>query len=451
MAGVAETDITPPIGFRMAGYFDERLSTGVHDPLKAKAIVLEQGGERVALVFCDLVGVSLDVSRAARERASQATGIPVTNIIVTATHSHTGPLFDDPREAFLHRDEIQELGRDPTEKIDYPSFLREQIVRVIVAANGKLQPAELDAGIGTLNGVAFNRRYYMKNGTVAFNPGLQNPNVIKPAGPTDPDVGILIVKNRATKKPVGGLTVFAMHADTTGGTLFSADYPYGIQQTLREKFGSNYVSAFGAGTCGDINHVDASLPPGTRISGLDKAQKIGRKIGDTVLAELPDLAPLSHPSLAVRSQTLMLPLQQPTQRELAEARAFMPRMRNNTVGFYTKVRAVKAIDLAERGKAWPSEVQVVRLDSDDAIVFLPGEIFVQFGLAIKAASPFKRTMVVSISNDRPGYVPTLKAFREGSYEVINSRLAPGGGEKMTDAAIKMLNALKLPEARLSTK
>src|SRR5215831_11853170 len=88
--GAAEIDITPPVGHRMAGYFDERLATGVHDPLKAKAIVLQQGQERIAMVFCDLVGVSLTVTTNARAQASQQTGIPVTNIVICATHSHTG-------------------------------------------------------------------------------------------------------------------------------------------------------------------------------------------------------------------------------------------------------------------------------------------------------------------------------------------------------------------------
>src|SRR5215831_9759376 len=86
--GAAEIDITPPVGHRMAGYFDERLATGVHDPLKAKAIVLQQGQEQIAMVFCDLVGVSLTVTTNARALASHQTGIPVNNIVICATHSH---------------------------------------------------------------------------------------------------------------------------------------------------------------------------------------------------------------------------------------------------------------------------------------------------------------------------------------------------------------------------
>src|SRR4051794_23512966 len=94
-AGAAEIDITPPIDHRMAGYFDERLATGVHDPLKAKALVLQQGKQQITFVFCDLVGVSLNVTTNARALASRKTAIPISNIVICATHSHTGPLFDD--------------------------------------------------------------------------------------------------------------------------------------------------------------------------------------------------------------------------------------------------------------------------------------------------------------------------------------------------------------------
>src|SRR6267154_5598463 len=110
--GAAEIDITPPIGHRMAGYFDERLATGVHDPLHAKAIILQQGREQIAMVFCDLVGVSLNITTNARAQASQKTGIPVSNIVICATHSHTGPLFDDVRRHYFHEAAVAKDGTD---------------------------------------------------------------------------------------------------------------------------------------------------------------------------------------------------------------------------------------------------------------------------------------------------------------------------------------------------
>ena len=439
-AGMAKTDITPPLGYRMAGYFYERFATGEHDPLKAKALVLRQGQQEVALVFCDLLGPSLEVSRKARLEASRATGIPVTNIVVAATHSHTGPLFDDVRGDRFHREAIARYGYDPHEPIDYPAFLTRQIVQAIIEARSNVAPATLKVGITNQQGLPFNRRYLMRNGKVVFNPGLLNTNIVRPAGPVDSQVSFILVKHDKTPEPIGGLTVFAMHADTVGGTEYSADYPYFIQQSLRKAFGPGFISAFGAGTCGDINNVDVTKKG--PVSGFPISESLGGRIAATVLADLPRLKAIDKPELAVRSTTLEMPLQTITPRQLAEAKVILDHDRDRNMNFYLKVEAVKDADLVQRGKTWPMEVQVFRLNKETAIVCLPAEIFVELGLAIKAASPFKQTLVISVCNDRPGYVPTLKAFGEGSYEVINSRVHPGGGEQMVQAAIQMLNDLK---------
>src|SRR4029077_14037134 len=145
-----------PIGHRMAGYFDERLSTGVHDPLKAKAIILQQDNERIAMVFCDLFGGALNIPTNARAEASAKTGIPVSNIVICATHSHTGPLFDDVRRHYFHETAVEKYGKDPQEKIYYPDFLIEKLVKVIGEANKRLHPAELEIGIAKQENLNFN-------------------------------------------------------------------------------------------------------------------------------------------------------------------------------------------------------------------------------------------------------------------------------------------------------
>jgi hypothetical protein len=137
-----------------------------------------------------------------------------------------------------------------------------------------------------------------------------------------------------------------------------------------------------------------------------------------------------------------VPLQEVTPEQVAEARKTMEQFYTTNVSFLIKVAAVRTLDLADRRALYPMEVQVFRLDADTAIVCLPCEIFVELGLAIKQASPFKRTLVIEICNDRPSYVPTRKAFGEGSYEVTNARVKPGGGEMLVDAAVKLLKQLK---------
>jgi neutral ceramidase len=439
--GAAEVDITPPVGYRMAGYFNERFSTGVHDPLKAKAIVLQQGSQQMALVSCDLVGVKLADTAAARAQASERTGIPVANIVICATHSHTGPLYEGPLREYFHAAALKTNGEDPHERADYSAFLRDRLVKAIIAAQATLRLAELQAGIAKQDGLSFNRRYWMKNGKVVFNPGVLNPDIVRPAGPIDLDVGMLLARAPGGRPPFACLTTFAVHSDTVGGTEFSADYEYFLQQKLRKAFGSEFVSLFGLGTCGDINHINVKENAGSR-QRFDTAERIGGTLGQVVIEHAKDLPAITHPALAARSTTLQVPMQEVTPEQVADARKTMEQFKDPSTPFLSLVAAVRVLDLASRGSLCPMEVQVFRLDRETAIVCLPCEIFVELGLAIKQASPFKRTLVIEICNDRPSYVPTQKAFTEGSYEVTNARVKPGAGEMLVDAAVRLLKQLK---------
>lgn len=438
--GAAEIDITPPVGHRMAGYFDERLATGVHDPLKAKAIVMKQGDEQIALVFCDLVGVSLNVTTNARSQASDKTGIPASHIVMSASHSHTGPLFEDTRRHYFHEAALAKYGTDPREKIYYPDFLIDRLVKVIAKAQSRLHPAELEVGIAKQENLTFNRRYWMKDGKVRFNPGQLNPNIVRPAGPTDSDVGILLARELKSRKSFAGATIFAMHCDTVGGAKYSADYPFFLQETLRKAFGNSFISAFGAGTCGDLNHIDVNRKD--TIKGFPMAEYLGSTLGQTVLAASNNLRPISNPSFKVLSSKIDVPLQETTPEQLADAHTKISKLGDTNTDFFVKVVAVKILDLEHKQNPYPMEVQVFRFDFDTALVCLPCEIFVELGLAIKQGSPFKNTIVQSICNDRPSYVPTKKAFTEGSYEVTNARVKSGAGEMLVDTALKLLKEAK---------
>jgi neutral ceramidase len=444
-AGVATVDITPPKGWRLSGYFVERLNTATHDPLYAKAIVLAQrksegdakAEARAALVFCDLIGMPMEVSSRARRLASEKTGIPVPAIAIMATHTHTGPLFFGPLREHFHAAAIAKHGRDPCEPINYPAVLIEKIVDAIVRANASLRPAEIEIGTTPqAPPLSFNRRYHMKDGSVQFNPGQQNPDIVRAAGPIDPDVGVLLLRDAVQRRAFACLTVFAMHLDTTGGTAYSADYPFYLQEELRPTLGAEFISLFGTGTCGDINHIDV------RIKGRRTAEQIGNALARTVLATIPKLRPIDPSRLAVKSVTVDAPLQRYTPEQAAQAAKDMVAIGTGAIPFLREVDACRIADLkARQGASTALEVQVFRLSRDAAIVTLPSEIFVDLGLAIKKASPFRTTLVIELANDAIGYVPTRKAFGEGSYEVVNSRVRSGTGEMLVDAAVRTLKEL----------
>jgi hypothetical protein len=438
-AGIAVSDITPPIPFRMSGYFMERLSTGAKDPLHAKAVVFQQGDTSAAFVFCDLVGVPRDIAGAARAQASDETGIPAEHIAVSATHSHTAPLYFGALSDFFNQRNISKLGRDPYDPAEYRANLVKQIVAAVVNAKKSLQAIELASGYAIEDRLAFNRRFHMKNGSVQFNPGQQNPNIVRAAGPVDPQVGIVLLRKPMADKPFAAIVSFAMHLDTLSGTEYSADYPKVVEDELRKSFGPEFTLLFGAGTCGDINHIDVTK------TERRKTNELGEMLAETVAKALRsgELISLDAPSLAVRSASVDASLQSYSEGEIAQARKNLELVGTRELPFLGQVEAYKIVDLQRQpGKSIPLEVQAFRLNNNTAIVTLPAEVFVEIGLAIKEASPFKTTLVIELTNDSIGYIPTKKAFAEGSYETVNSRIAPGSAEKLVEAATRLLNALK---------
>jgi hypothetical protein len=441
-AGVAFVDITAPIPFRMHGYFYERLSTGIKDPLYARAIVLQQGKELAAFVFCDLVGIPYAETAPARKKASEATGIPVEHIAVTATHTHTGPQFFMALSDYWHEQAVAKHGKDPYDSAAYQAELIDKIADAVVQAKAALAPVEVRSGIAHEDRISFNRRYRMKGGAVRFNPAINNPDIIGPAGPIDPQVGIITFSKAGAKEPSSVLVSFAMHADTTGGTLYSADYIHGLDERLKHSFGPDFKVLFGTGTCGDINHRDVHSEKQRTPEEL--GSMLGDKVEDAIRkGELPSI---KHPTLAVRSTKVPGKLQQMTETDIAKAKAKMEGLGTPGFPFMDAVEACKVMDVERLRKIWgdtvPLEVQAFRLDDDTAIVTLPSEIFVNLGLSIKAASPFKTTLVIELANDSVAYIPTRQAFLEGSYEVTNSRVERGTGEKLVEAAVGLLKELK---------
>lgn len=437
--GASLVDITSPAGYRMCGYFNERLNTGLHDPLTARVLYLEQGDQRAALVICDLCFIDVGITQRVRRGLAERMNFAQTSVVIAATHSHTGPEYAGPLRDYFHQQAIARDGADRLEAVDYPAELAAKIVDAVVAASSRAQPARLAIALGDGSGLSFNRRFHMQDGSVVFNPGKLNPQIVRTAGPVDPDVDVLVARSAATHRPLACLTVFALHLDTVGGTDYSADFPFFLHTQLEKHFGQPCMSLFANGTCGDINHIDVSHDRPQR--GFDEAQRIGDELARRVMAALPEARPLAAPSFAARIQTVNVPLQEYAQEAITSARRNMDLVGTSSLGFLEQVEAVKIVSLASRPKrSQPMEVSVMRLDDSTAIVGLPGEVFVDLGLAVKQRSPFANTAVIELIGDYH-YIPTRKAFAEGSYETVNSIIAPGGGEMLVATAVSMLKDL----------
>lgn len=452
--GFAEADITPPQGYPMAGYYHERLASGVKDPLKAKAMVLIDGKERAAIVVCDLIGISRDLSVVVRQRVTEKLGIAAEHIVLTGTHSHTAP--DYSREFYEFAATLKPRSDG---KPAYATKLVEGIVSAVVRASENAEAVTIQSGSATQSTpVSFNRRFVMRDGSVRTWMSLKSDGVVRAAGPIDPELPMAVMRSEATKKPRGVFSNFALHLDTVGGSEWSADYPRFIEQAVRQELGDDVVSIFGTGTCGDINHVD---PERTE---RNKTDVIGQSLGQTLVQALPKLQDVSSTALRVRSGIVKVPMQAVSEPDVRRSEQLLKLIQEGgKVEFLDQVLAYKTIMLDHLqhrpsfasspnliswglSKTWagvgaelPVEVTAICVGEDLAIVCLPGEIFVDLGLAIKRGSPFRTTMVVELANCvETIYVPTRAAYAGGSYEVTNSALRPGSGEMLVEEALRLL-------------
>ncbi len=429
--GSAKIDITPPLGMPMGGYFQVRLNTGMHDPLYAKAMVLQDDNVEVAMVFCDLLNLPRSYVDDARKIIQSTTHIPLENVMISATHSHTGP---EMNHVFLDR--LQ--GAPAQIAREYREVLPKRIAEAVQEAEAHLQFVEVWAGAGREESLPFNRRYLMKDGTIGWNPGKLNPNIVRPAGQVDPEIPIVYFTT-PNNSPVATFVNYAMHADTTGGTQYSADFPGALGRALDVVKGPQMLTLFAIGAAGNINHLD--FRTSDRQQGPQESARIAAILAADVLKTYPQLTNVDGP-LRARHEVIQLPIQQVTPEEVEKSRALVDRAVNagpKGIPFLELVGAVKNLLLTDyHGQPIEAEVDVVSLGRDVAWVGLPGELFVELGMDIKNASPFRYTIVDELTNDSIHYVPDLKAFAEGNYEPVNSFCAPGGGEKLVAAATHLL-------------
>lgn len=428
-AGAAMVDITPPVGMPLAGYYSTRLATGTHDLLHAKAIVIQQGKNEVALVACDLTNLPPEVI----EQAEALIGMPAGHVMISATHSHTGPVLS------TNSSRNSAYGGDLPIVASYMRELPKRIAAAVSQARAAAKTAQISWGKGQESSVAFNRRFHMQDGTVGWNPGKLNPGIIRPAGPIDPDLNVVLFTD-AGFQPLATYVNYALHLDTVGGTDFSADYPFALSQVLGKVQGAGMVTLFTMGTSGNINHIDVTRKEPQK--GHAEAERIGTVLAGEVIKTYTRLHPATG-ALGISTAQVELALPAVTDDEVLKAKAVAAEvLAGKNPRFLDTVGAFKTLDVASRaGKPWSAEVQVIALGKELAWVALPGEIFVELGQQIKQASPFAHTIVVELAHGPVTYFPNATAFPQGNYEVVTSRAAKGSGERLVQSAIAQLKAV----------
>ena len=424
-AAAASVDITPPVGTSLAGYFHERRASGIHDPLYAKALVVEDGPQVIAIVACDLIATTRETVRKIRAIARDQCGIPAQNIMVASTHTHLGPTTVEVLQSTTDGNALDRVV--------------EGAAQALAQAASELQNASICLSRGELHGVAFNRRYRMADGTVRTNPGA-DPDIISPVGPVDPEV-IVLAFTGEDGKTIALVVNFALHLDTIGGDVISADYPAFMSEAVQRELGQNVQVLFLNGACGDINHINF-MNPADPISGFERSRAIGEALGRKVLELLPQGKPVGG-GVRSRSASVRLPVRAISPADAAEAQRVLASAPPFGAMSVEQVYAYEAVQVSKLPPSVEAEIQGLTL-GECALVGIPCEVFAELGLEVKRQSPFRATVVVELANGYEGYLPTRRAYEEGGYEVRtarSSKLAPGCGESVVEAAVRVLHDL----------
>lgn len=459
--GFAQIKINPPLGTPLGGQLHDgkpwgRHATGILDDLYASAMVLDDGKNQVALVACDILVFSDIVVKKARESIEKKSGIPKENTIISATHTHSGPLTADI------------FGGTADQK--YIDFLIEKVGEVTKCAKSIMKDARIGIGIGVVQGISFNRRFIMSDGTVETHPLKGDKRIVKPEGPNDPQVGVIYAEDLEGNL-LGVIVNFTCHPTCIEreNQMVSSDYPGFISKTVQAVKGDNVVVLFTNGAEGNICQVDV-LNLERKEVGRNWASKMGIVLGAETLKVIELTSPSPECKIGIKRKTIKIPIREVPTEELIESRRILKEEKalsrpilgdygSENVGQtlsteevlhspeYRQMWAQERILIYEIRKNSPTiDVEITALILNDcALVAIPAELFVEFGIEIKEKAKERAVFIIGLANGYVGYIPTRHAFqRVGGYETILARcpnyLVPQAGEMIVDAVLDLLDA-----------
>ena len=420
-AGAAASNVTPPLGLPIVGGFSPRPATHIHDELYAKCLVLDDGETRLAFVIVDNIGMAREVGDVARQIIQEKTGILPENVMTAGTHTHSS----------VSARGVHRLVRDE-ELNDYQKLLVTRMADGVRRAVNNLEPARIGWGNVQEPTQVFNRRYHLKPGTpvpnpfggedkVRMNPGRGNPNLLKPAGPTDPEIAFLSVQS-TDGRPIALLANYSLHyVGPRAGLTISADYfgVFGdrIQQLLgADRLDPPFVGIMTNGTSADINNVNWPKKAEKRWGPYEKMRQVANLVADDVYKAHQKIEFHDWVKLAAAKEELKLAIRKPTEEQLAYARKVLAKPEDAKP--YHKLEnnyARRAVQLHESPDEVSVMLQTFRI-GEVGVCAIPFEVFVEIGLEMKAKSPFKQTFTISHANGTYGYLPTVQQHALGGYE-----------------------------------
>lgn len=426
-----EKEITPPLGCHIPGYFNVRQGSDVKDRLMAKACVISDGKETVAMVAVDSCGITYDVRNTIAKRVNEYTGIPEENVVVAAVHSHTGI----PAYGFNKDPEVAKNQEG------YFDVIPKLIADCAILAYKRLEESELSYALGNVEGISFCRDYEMKNSTPRTNPGRLNPDIVGPMAETDNEVPVLFAKD-SKGNPKGAVICFACHLDCVDGTEYSGDFPSEISKQFKKLYGEDFVTVFFMGTAGDVNHFNVK----TAGDSPDHYRKMGRKIAGEIVRSLAFSQNVEDSGVKCKYEMLKVKRTQVSEEKIAWAKHNVATIKQiEGIKIAADATAQDQYDLMMSNSLLrfinntPEEFDVPLhfMQIGDVKFFgFPSEIFCYFGIDLKKRCGTDKRIVATYCNAGFGYVPTRDMFYDTVYES-----KPGANKLEHEAGYMMVDKL----------
>ncbi|MCB1229425.1 MAG: hypothetical protein KDN19_04125 [Verrucomicrobiae bacterium] len=450
-AGASAVDITPDV-------FPMQLRSGpskyVHDPLHVRAVALQNGEGRVAIALIDAIGTGREETDEAKRIAAEKTGWKPEEMLISGTHTHSAPKGGDTSPG----------------RIAYEKKRNEGMAQALIEAIQSLEPAEVGYASDQESTEVYNRRWFLKEGTMDKNPlggydqvrtNAPRQNLVKPAGPVDPEVCVVDIRTRKNR-PLGLVANWALHY--VGGIpkvveedgkvvgMASADYFGEFARVMPYRLGGNppenFVAFMTNGAAGDINNIDfnSTRPP---RAPYEQIRIVAAKAADAAWRAVKKIETYEeNPVIAIRQREVPLEYREPSEDMVKQATALLEltRKERNEINSRSDNNVTLTLEYsgADRPEPLPVLIQAIRI-GDQAIVSMPFEVLVEIGLEIKEKSPFPHTFLIEQANGSHGYLPPPNQHQLGGYEtwLSSARFQEEASDILTKNLLEMLGELKM--------
>ena len=426
-AGFDRVSITPSAGAPLAGFAARQgVSTGVHDDLFARALVIDDGASPVAMTSVDVLALPSAFVDRVREAIGRRVPLEPASVMIASTHTHAAPVTIT---TFFN----------PDESVDRPYMerLAKAIEDAVAGAWERRRESRIGVGSGRVAGLGVNRR--------------------SPTGqPVDEEIGIVKIAEPSGRAR-GVLVNYACHPTVLGpdNLLASGDFPNMAIAHIEERLGPDSFAMYTNGAEGDISMGHSSelsaigvIAPGRTF---ERATELGCRLGDAVLAALDGIETRDSATLAAATLPITLPLnrypdREETARRLVEAEDRMrsldgegdsPAHRQaRSELLYRSITHYYARETARfTDGLLPLDLQAIRI-GDAIFVAVPGELFAEVALRAKQSAP-RPLFVVGLANGYCGYLPSRAAYAEGGYEVVSSMCQADSADRLLEAMMQL--------------